>query len=133
MKKVLIAILMLTPALSWAATKPAPNPADYTVTVHVQSSQLTIGCFGPPSDCSAGHQVQHLAVVVDGKKYELESEFENYLLRVGDYKARIYAAPTNRPGFEKNDTPNAYEYRRNYEFLFPDGQTRVYMVMGESE
>ncbi len=132
MKTVLIAILMLTPALSWAA-KPTPNPADYPITVHVQSSQLTYSCLGYSGSCSAGQQVQHLTVMVDGKKYELESGFENYVLRVGDYKARIYVAPNKRPGFEKNDTPSAYEYTKSYEFLFPDGKMRQYFVVGESE
>jgi hypothetical protein len=134
MKKVSIAILMLMPALSWAA-KPTPNPADYPVTVHVQSSQLSYTCHGVSSDCGS---VQHLTVIIDGKKYDLDSDFEFHLLqlhvlRLGDYKARIYSDTSKYPHFGKLETPNVYEYSRTYEFLFPDGQTREYFVVGESE
>ena len=134
MRKVLIAILLLTSTLSWAA-KPAPNSADYPVTVHVQSSKLIFTCLAVSSNCGS---VQHLTVLIDGKKYDLDSDFVQHVLRlhvlrVGDYKARIYVAPSKWPGFQNNDTPNAYEYRLSYEFLFPDGQTRQYFVVGESE
>ncbi len=60
MKKVLIALLMLAPMLSWAAA-PKPNPADYTVTVHVQSSFLTDECmFFAGPQCPG---VQHLVAL----------------------------------------------------------------------
>jgi hypothetical protein len=51
------------------------------------------------------------------------------LLRIGDYKAKLLPEE-QRDG----DIPlGSYEYRRRYEFLFPDGRTRKYTVVGESE
>jgi hypothetical protein len=62
--------------------------------------------------------------VIDGKRYELESaRSAASLLRLGDYKAKI----------AKDESTHAYEYNRTYEFLFPDGQTRQYIVVGESQ
>jgi len=45
------------------------------------------------------------------------------VLRVGNYNARII----------KDETTRDYEYARTYEFLFADGKTRQYRVIGESE
>jgi len=42
---------------------------------------------------------------------------------VGDYKAKV----------EKDNTQRTYEYERIYEFLFGDGSTRRYWVVGEEE
>jgi len=123
MKKILFALMLLTPALA-GAEKPAPNPADYTVAIHVQSSRLVVDC----SDVTQGNSVcgwaQHLTVLINGKKYELDSGMtaEN-LLRVGDYRAKIL----------KDETKHTYEYVRTYEFLFADGSTRSYYVAEESE
>ena len=114
MKKILIAILLIAPALSWA-DKPKPNPVDYTVAVHVQSSRLL-------QFCGDGMR-QDLSVAIDGRKHELQAWFKGELLRVGDYKAKITL----------DETKHSYEYSRTYEFLFPDGQTRLYYVVGETE
>ena len=114
MKKLLLALLILAPAISPAET--GPNPADYTVAVHVQSSR---------SDCTRGGCTQRLTAVIEGKKYRLEaySQFAFKLLRTGDYKAKIV----------KDSKPVPYEYSRDYEFLFSDGRTRKYSVVGETE
>ena len=117
MKKVLFAILLMAPMAAWA-TKPTPGPADFTITVHVQSSEIIVDCSG--GGCS---NAQQLSVVIDGKKYELLSNSVGYVLRVGDYKARIV----------KDESARAYEYLRTYQFQFADGKTRQYTVVGESE
>ncbi|MGA2671657.1 MAG: hypothetical protein ABSE99_00405 [Terracidiphilus sp.] len=123
MKKLLFAILLLAPALAWAE-KPAPSPADYTIAVHVQASRLTVDCGDVTNGTSICRWTQHLSVLIDGKKYELNSSIKNAdLLRVGDYKAKLL----------KEETKRAYEYMRNYEFLFPDGTTRDYYLAGETE
>jgi len=127
MKKVLVALLLLVPTLTWAE-KPAANPADYTVSVHVQSSRLITQCgmvSGGSNLCFQGQQFQ---VLIDGKKFELQGNFgfgkkAPKLLRVGDYKAKVV----------KEDTSLAYEYSRTYEFLFPDGKTAQYLVTYETE
>jgi hypothetical protein len=122
MKKALLTILLLAPVLAWGGKpKQAPNPADYTIAVHVQSSRLD------KFDQGEGHNsvsLQHLTVLIDGKKYELtDTQWRNDLLRVGDYKAKIV----------KDETDRAYEYQRTYEFLMSDGETRQYTVVSESE
>jgi hypothetical protein len=115
--------LLLAPALAWAE-KPAPNPADYTIAVHVQFSRLTLNCGDVTNGSSICRWMQHLTVLIDGKKYELDGAIKSVdLLRVGDYKAKVL----------KEETKRAYEYSRTYEFLFPDGSTRDYYVAGESE
>lgn len=117
MKKILLAIFLLVPALAGAA-KPAPNPADYTVAIHVQASRLA-------DLCAPGCVwVQHLTVIIEGKKYELSDTLPRTdLLRTGDYKAKIF----------KNETERPYEYQRTYELLMSDGGTRRYVVVAEME
>ena len=122
MKKAILAILLLTSALA-GAEKPKPNPADYTIAVHVQSSRMVVAFSDVTVGISVCRVQQQLNVTIDGKKFELQSGTASDLLRVGDYKAKI----------SKDETQHAYEYMRIYEFLFPDGQTRQFTVMGESE
>lgn len=120
MLKVLFAFLLLAPALAFAADK--PNPADYTVTIHVQSSHLIDICSSDIKGATCGW-TQSLTVLIDGTKYEImDQRYDNAVLRLGDYKARIV----------KDDTSRAYEYTRTYELLFADGATRKYNVIGES-
>jgi len=112
MKNTLFAILLLVPALA-LAQKPAPNPAGYTITVHVQSSRLEF-----PS------RLQHLTVLIEGRKYELEGAVATFdVFRPGDYKAKI----------ARDDSKQTYEYRRTYEFQLVDGTARKYNVVGEWE
>jgi len=116
MRKITIAFLpLLLSALAWAGT--APNPAEYTVNVHVSASRMVIN----------GRSVayaQELDVVIDGKKYELESSaFPNALLALGDYKARLV----------KNERTGTYDSFQVYEFLLPGEQARKFMVVGQTE
>jgi hypothetical protein len=126
MKKSLFALLLLAPVLAWAK----PKPADYTITVHVQSSHMSYEC---DSTLAIGHpdcgKRQHLNVIIDGKKYELDGGQRDYLLRVGDYKAKVLADDSQ----DDSSPEGSYEYRLKYEFLFPNGKTRKYLVVGESE
>jgi len=122
MKNLLLAFLFLIPSLA-VAEKAKPNPADYTVAVHVQSSRLVLFCGDVTGGSSVCNWQQHLNVIIDGKKLEIQPGSTKNLLRVGDYKAKIV----------KDDTPNPYEYQRVYEILFPDGQTRQYLVVAETE
>ncbi len=111
-------MLLLAAALAWAQ-KAAPDAAAYTITIHVQASRLSDSCGGNPAVCSTA---QRLTVLIDGKKYELEAAGGN-VLRVGDYRAKM----------TKDETKRAAEYERVYEFLFADGTTRKYDVVGEGE
>lgn len=87
MRQAFFAILLLTPSLALAAS---PNPADYPITVHVQSSHLinlTEASGHGRQFC--GHY-RRLNVVIDGRKYELEGgDCHAGILEPGDYKARI--------------------------------------------
>jgi len=125
MKNFLIALLLIAPALA-VADKPTPNPADYTVAMHVQASRITLDCgevTGGSSVCIWEH---HLNVTIDGKRYELNSihPLKTVLvLHVGDYKAKVV----------KEDTSKSYGFQRSYELLYPDGQTEDFQVIGELE
>jgi hypothetical protein len=122
MSKILIAILMFAPLLA-LAQKSGPSASDYTIAVHVQSSQLVNVCGSDNKGSSCG-MAQKLNVTIDGKKYEMEEQRPRIdLLRIGDYKAKILKDETSRP----------YEYERTYEFHFADGKTRRYVVVGEFE
>jgi hypothetical protein len=117
MKHIFFALLLMAVSMALAQA-PKPSTAEYTVAVHVLSSRLTDDCS---STCV---WAQHLSVTIDKKKYELEDASPRTdLLRAGDYKAKIVQDDTTRP----------YAYLRTYEFLFADGQTRRYIVVGEGE
>jgi hypothetical protein len=130
MKKALFLILLLPCTPAWA--QKAPNPADYTTVVHVQSSHLFADCrdswgmsnpggLGKASHCGIKQQ---LNVVINGKKYELNSrEDSDFVLRTGDYKAK---------GWE-NVPAELSEYHMEVELLLPEGRTHTYRVVGESE
>lgn len=112
MKKIALALLLLC-SLAWAG--PIPNPAEYTVNIHVSASRMV------PEH---GARFQGLNVVIDGKKYELESEYaSNVLLALGDYKAKLV----------KDEHKVTYESYQVYEFLFPDQRTRKFIVVGQTE
>jgi hypothetical protein len=121
MKKALpLLFLTLVTASAEAARADKPNPANYTTVVHVQASRIVYLCQSPDL-CSLWQQLQ---VTIDGKKYGLSTNIKSYsILRVGDYNAKV----------NKDQSKNAYEYDRSYEFLFPDGATRVYEVSGEEQ
>lgn len=118
MKKLVLAIVLLVPSFA-CAEKPQPNPADYTVTVHVTASRLLFQQRGA---------VQRLNVVIDSKKYVLEITAGLWLVETGDYKARIVEDSKPKPG-----KGTSSEYHRRYEIMFPDGVTRGYDVVGEEE
>jgi len=108
MTKLTLATLLLLSTLAYAAD---PKPADYNVTVHVSASHLV-------------KNLQDLEVTIDGKKYELESDLGiGYLLALGDYKAKLV----------RNNQKPPYESDQEYEFLFPEGKTRLYQVVGHWE
>jgi hypothetical protein len=107
-------LLFLLSAMAWAA----PNPSDYKLNVHVSATRMVI------EGNSLAHR-QNLTVVIDGKKYELESiDIPNALLMLGDYRARLV---------KDQHGAGTYDSWRIYEFLFPDKKTRQFVVVGESE
>jgi len=119
MKRYLALILFLGSSLAWAA----PNPAEYTVNIHVVSSQIDTAYWG-----RAAILYQTLHVLIDGKKYTLRGNSLRFshtvgVLSPGDYKAKLVT--DKRKG--------TYAYARVYEFLFPDQTTSKLTVIGASE
>jgi hypothetical protein len=97
-KKLALVTLLLSSALAWAGSN--PNPAQYTINVHVTRSRI-----------AEGHAYQLLKVIIDGKKYEVACFSSPYaLLALGDYKAKLV----------KDEHRESYDSLQKYEFLFPN-------------
>ena len=144
--KHLIALLVVPsalflPARVFAATP--PNAADYTVTIHVTSSQVLESCTQPGHDVACVSAL-HLDATIDGQKYQMQGNIRNDprpaiqfggghsftdgsgFLALGDYKAKL----------EQVDARAAtapYFVVKNYEILFPDGRTASFQVVGQTE
>jgi hypothetical protein len=110
-KKVAFVVLSFC-AVAWAAD---PNPAEYSINVHVSASRMVMQAAPAFS--------QELDVIIEGKRYELLAFNPNVLLALGDYKAKLV----------KDEHPNAYDSFQVYEFLFPDKKTRKFTVVGVTE
>ncbi len=113
MKKLALVLLLFLSASAFAATH-KPNPADFTVKVHVISS----------SSPRALANYQVLETTVDDQPVELTG-FSQGVLALGDYPARL--SKTVRP---PSSHPNTYDIYRGYDLLMPDGTTRTYTVTG---
>ena len=115
MKKIVLVFLMLLPTFAWAD----PNPADYTINVHVSSSRMDIDYEGKVTLF-----YRKLDVTIDGKKFELEADRSGGpILALGDYKARLV----------QDEHKSSYEFWQTYEFLFPDKKTAKFRVVGLTE
>jgi hypothetical protein len=114
-KKITLNILLMASVLAWAG--PDPNPAEYTINIHVSSSRLV-------AEGRSNAYLQRLNVVIAGKKYELESGFPvNAMLEIGDYKAKLI----------RDEHHTKYDSLQVYEFLFHDKKTRKFEVVGQTE
>jgi hypothetical protein len=119
MKTFLLSFLLcLLPVSAVAADKQPPNPADYTMTVHVIASHTR-------DTYSSGlpFPYHRLIAVIDGKSVELTGGSIG-VLALGDYKAKVVPTP-----HAPKDAPS-YQVFLTYEFLFPDGKTERYSVTG---
>jgi hypothetical protein len=118
MKKFTVAILpLLLSAYVWTGSKPKrtePNPVEYTLTIHVSACHLVIFSLG---------MLQVLDVLIDRKKYELQSNSNTGVLALGDYKAKLV----------QDLHKTSYESSQTYEFLFPDMKVRKFSVSGLTE
>ncbi|HZC25213.1 MAG TPA: hypothetical protein VE866_17900 [Candidatus Binatia bacterium] len=115
MRYLLLALALLFSSPAWSA--PPPKDAQYNINVHVTASRSVLHSERSP-------RYQRLKVTIDGKNYELESVLGvSGLLGLGDYKARL----------EVDDHKNDYDSYEIYEFRFPNGKTREYQVVGQTE
>jgi hypothetical protein len=114
MKKLALAVLFLMVPVARAAEK--PNPADFTVTVHVISSSART-----QSGVGVVWSAQVLETTIDNRPVELTG-YSAGVLALGDYKARI-ATSIHGPR-----NPNSYDIYKGYDLLMPDGTARTYTV-----
>ena len=114
MRQIALTCVLLS-AFAWAGG--TTDPAPYTINVHVTKSRMVV------RGTSSAHQ-QELNVVINSKKYQLESvNFPNTLLVLGDYKAKLVT----------REVEGTYDSFQIYEFLFPDRKTRRFLVVGQTE
>ena len=116
MKKMALMLLLLQTTLLLAAAD-KPNPADFSVKVHVVFSRaVLVGSY------------QQIEALIDGQRVELTGFSLGYLA-LCDYSARV-SLKVHGP---KN--PNSYDIYKGYDFLMPDGNVRTYHVtaVGQSE
>jgi hypothetical protein len=120
LKFIALAILLFCSTLAFAAA----NPADYPITLHVTASRLL--AYG---DGANTRVYEHMDVVIDGKKYELEGDAifasrNNWgVINCGNYKARL-----------TTDIHRAdYIFHQTYEILFPDNHPVKFDVTGQVE
>jgi hypothetical protein len=123
MKKFTLALLLALPFTTLAAST-KPNPAEFTITVHVLTSQAGVQYNGNR------YSTQVLQTTIDHQPVELtyiNFGFGGGVLSPGDYKARLST------GFQapKQDS-NGYDIYRSYDLLLPDGTTRTFTVTGLS-
>jgi hypothetical protein len=114
MRKLVLAVLLLAPLAAVAADK--PNPADFTLTVHVISSASAI--FGSGTDAYA---TQVLETSIDGQPVQLRG-YSGGVLPLGDYKARV------APRFPTPHKPNSFDIYKGYDLLMPDETARTYGI-----
>lgn len=113
MKKLTV-ILLLCCTFAWAGS--TPNPAEYTIDIHVSRSRLVVE--------DGRYYKQKLSVVIDRRKCELaEYGATNWLLAIGDYRAKLI----------KDEHRGTYDSYRIYELLLPDNKTRQFRLVGETE
>jgi hypothetical protein len=117
-KKITVAVLpLLLSVYAWGGPRPnmaEPNPADYTITVHVSACHLSFVSL---------NALQNLDVVINGNKYELQAVSNDGVLALGDYKAKLV----------QDLHKTAYESSQTYEFLFSDMKVRKFSVIGQTE
>lgn len=131
-----LALILLPCFFTTVFASTPPNPADYTVAVHVSSSRTTWVCLqaGSTPECRS---LLVLNATIDGTKFELEGTIENNskeakfmtydgFLALGDYKARQLPNKFKDPAVP-------YFVIRLYELLLPDGRLAQFQVTGQSE
>lgn len=109
-----LAVFVFCSILAWSL----PNSPEYAINVHVSASLMV-------REGNSSAHYQNLSVLIDGKKYELESlDATNTLLMLGDYKARMV---------KDHHGSGDYDVWRVYEFQLPDKKIRQFLVVGQSE
>lgn len=116
--------LLFVVAMAISVSAHAQKSADYAVKLHISASRIGYDC-GVTSGNSSCKSVQQITAVVDGAKYELESEtfFPKGIVALGDYQAKLVS----------DEQKPTQEFNRTYDLMFPDGSTRKFRVIGQTE
>lgn len=116
--------LLFVSAMVLASPANAQKTSDYAIKVHVSASHIgyTCGVLNGDSSCKS---VQQVTAIIDGAKYELQSEtfFPKGIVALGDYQAKLVS----------DEQKLTHEFTRTYELMFPDGSTRKFRVIGAME
>ena len=124
MKKIVVVLFLVLCSTSLYA-KDKPNPADYTIKVHISAAHFRNIFAQDPRQCD----LLDADVIVNGIKLELagpaiviEKRFS--LIRPGDYFAKLTKEIHNQDGSA---------FVQDYEILLPDGTTWKCYTFGISE
>ncbi len=125
----LVFICFNAAAISAHAAEAKPDPSQYTLIVHVSASRYTGGIFA--GAILSDLQSEILTATVGNRHYELQGPTSssrsfmhgNGLIDPGDYHAR----------FTQDEHKTSYESLQQFEILFPDGTTRRFGVIEQSE
>ena len=98
------------------------NPADYPLAMHVSASTYA---------AAANTLYEIVSATIDGKHYQLQGPTSsarifshgNGLINPGDYHAKM----------AMDEHKTSYESLQQFEILLPDGTTRRFGVIGQSE
>lgn len=124
MKTYLICVFMLLSIPAVRTVTTVSTPDTYPIAIRVTSEHWKAWLSPNYSDA-----VLRLKVVIDGKKYTLQSESVRYwhtlpsLMTLGRYPARIV----------REHHASDKEYSVEYALKMPDGTSRKFVVIGESE
>jgi hypothetical protein len=105
-----------------------PNPADYSIRVHISGTHIRNYCIEPGASVSCSNGL-FADAVLNGKKFELFGKtmidkHEPALLIPGDYPARL------TKDFHNADSAVIYQ---EYDVLLPDSTTWHCVITGISE
>jgi hypothetical protein len=119
---ILLSCLMPALANPAHAADAKANPADYPLAIHVSAST-----YATPANTLN----EIVTATIDGKHYQLQGPASgarifthgNGLINPGDYHAKLTI----------DEHKTSYESLQQFEILFPDGTTRKFGVIGQSE
>jgi len=113
----LVCCLILTSAHLVLGADAKNDPSQFPLAVHVSASTYAI-----PTNTGYGYEL--VTATIGGKHYQLGGPPKgNGLLNPGDYQARL--------SMDVHKT--RYESLQQFEILFPDGTTRRFDVIAQSE
>jgi hypothetical protein len=125
---VLFFSLALLCSLSASGANKKNDPGQFPLAVHISAS-----AYIPSLDYSSRAVLWNEVVTatIDGRHYQLfgptsDPHIEaccNGLINPGDYRAKL----------TKDEHATSYESRQTFEILFPDGSTRPFQVIAQSE